>query len=274
MKTELILDSQNNHLAQVYSFLQPNKNLSPDTWIAKLVGKIRSIDPNLAGFNSPKNLQNHLQFSLLNESNYNLNSSSINHSQTIRILRNTLPILSQVLFIKPLTVYLFPSFNSFVANQMGGTSGFSPSQNTLFIEINPNTNNWSQNLPQTLAHEYHHAMVYNFHPWQTLLDTLIFEGLAEHFREHILHSPRSSWTTAVNYSQVLEYLPKILPKLHSTNPEDEREVFFQGQTYPLWLGYSLGYFLTKDFVQQHLHQGWYAITQTAPDTIFHSNNFI
>ena len=155
------------------------------------------------------------------------------------------------------TIYVSPLVSGAgFKNKMDGVSGFSPWKNTILIDINPSAKNWETSLKNTISHEYNHSVVYNFHKWETLLDSIIFEGFAEHFREQVVGGEKASWAKAVSQKECKKHFSKLKEKLNSKNQQLYREVFFGSEKYPLWLGYSLGYQIIKSFLSKNKEKSW------------------
>jgi len=110
---------------------------------------------------------------------------------------------------------------------MMGTYGYTPSENNIFIFINPQSKNWQTSLKSTIAHEYAHAVTFTYHKWQTLLDSLIFEGLAESFKEKLTGDIGPKLTKAINENQSKKTLLSIKNK-GETLSEEELNILKKG----------------------------------------------
>lgn len=273
MKAQKVFD--NKIIGYAYFLLEYNpKFLDKKIFVTKLVADIRKTTIGFAGFERKKHLERYLRFQLFDDEQYkNLPRYKFAKNKIFNIIKDTLTKCHSKLSAKPARIFLFPNFNSFVKNRMGGVSGFSPRENTILIDINPTVKEWETNLKNTICHEYNHSVVYNFHKWNTLLDNLIFEGLAEHFREQVIGGKRSPWVKAVSQQKCRKYFSQLEGVLNSKSHQLYREVFFGSRTYPLWLGYSLGYYIVYSFLNNNKEKSWEDIVKIKPKEILEQSSF-
>lgn len=84
----------------------------------------------------------------------------------------------------------------------------------------------------------------------TLLEALVTEGLADHFAEELYPQPAGfPWNHALTRSQLVEQWTKARSQLHDDRYDHERW-FFGGAKTPRWTGYTLGYEITKRYLQR------------------------
>ncbi len=261
--------------ARIYSLLDYNpKILDKEIFVNNLISNLCKTSVGFAGFKNKKYLKNHLQLQLFdNNDDKELPKYFFNNKKIFKIVNNTLSKCQKKLPSKPSKIFLFPTFNSFIKNKMNGVSGFSPQANTILIYLNPSRKNWETALKHTITHEYNHSVVYNFHKWKSLLDSIIFEGFAENFREQVVGGERSPWTKAVSPEECKKYFSNLKEKLNLQNHQLEREVFFGSNNYPLWLGYSLGYQIVKSFLNKSKEKYWSDIIKANPKKILKQSNF-
>lgn len=262
-------------IGYVYFFLDYNPRLSNKrNFVTKLISNLHETTIGFAGFKSKKYLEQYLQFQIFDDKeSRKLPQYKFNKKKILKIIEDTLSKCHEELPAKPTRAFLFPSFNSFVKNKMGGVGGFSPWKNTILVDINPSVKDWETALNNTIAHEYNHSVVYNFHKWETLLDSIIFEGLAEHYREQVVGGEKASWAKAVPQKECKRYFSKLKEKLNSKNHQLYREVFFGSEKYPLWLGYSLGYQIVKSFLSKNKEKSWIDIVKMKPKEILKNSSF-
>lgn len=273
MRAKKVFDDK--MIGYVYFLLDYNPRLSDKkSFIARLVSDLQETSIGFAGFKSKKYLKQYLQFQIFDDKECNnLPKYNFDKKKIFRIIEDTLAKCHNKLLAKPTRIFLFPSFNSFVKNKMGGVGGFSPWKNTTLIDINPTVKNWETALKNTICHEYNHSEVYNYHKWESLLDSIIFEGFAEHFREQVIGGGRAPWTKAVAQNKCKRYFSKLKEKLNSKNHQLYREVFFGSEKYPLWLGYSLGYLIVKLFLSKNKEKSWIDIVKIKPKEILKQSDF-
>ena len=191
----------------------------------------------------------------------------------LKIIENTLSKCHKEIPGKPTRAFIFPSFSSFVKNKMGGVNGSSPWKNVILIHINPTVEDWETTLESTIAHEYNHSVVYNYNSFKTLLEGIILEGFAEHFREHVVGGEKAPWSRAVSEEECKKYFPKLEDKLNSKDSQVYRRVFYGSEQFPLWLGYSLGYQIVKSFLSKNKRMSWSTIVKIKSKEILKQSSF-
>jgi len=145
-------------------------------------------------------------------------------------------------------VYLIPTLNQFLKEYMDGIQGWCPSKNAIHLYIHPDCNK-NIALIETLVHEYNHTVFRSYHLWNKVEEGLVAEGLAEHFRLELVGGKRAKWTEVLNEKESMFWLEKIKPVLKSESFEDYNNVFtnFDEEPYPLWTGYTVGYYLIEKY---------------------------
>lgn len=174
------------------------------------------------------------------------------------IVRATIRRCAEVLQTKSGDVhtFIFPWFpDEQTRKTFNGVMGWVDYKDTILLFIHPDF--LEKDLIETVAHEYNHAVWYGMHNGeaQTLFDSLIIEGLAEHFRERVVGGERAPWCSLFANRKEFELsLEKIKPLLYRTDMYDA--VFFGNDVYQKWTGYSLGYWLVGDFLNDHAGAEW------------------
>lgn len=143
-------------------------------------------------------------------------------------------------------------------DEIGGIGGYSPNANLIFMSLNPRHSDFKravkEELAFTLAHELHHTI-----RWQkqvegdTLLEAMIFEGLADHFAiEATGRSKPSPWSCALTPEQKKIFLAKASEEWKQ--PTYDNDLWFFGskpEIIPRWAGYALGYDLVATYLHNH-----------------------
>ena len=175
-----------------------------------------------------------------------------------------LPLSQQI------TIVILPTFYTFFLEKLDGVMGYAPTMGgTIFLNINTSPTHWEKSLRDTIAHEYHHVAIHEYHAWETIGQILIFEGLAEHFRDEVIGGDQSPWIAKIDSiyeKELLSFIPKFLDNWHInafTTESIYDSLFFGDNTHPEWLGYSLGYIIIRD-IQSVSHFSWEEITQKDP----------
>ncbi len=269
MRAKKVFDS--SLIGYVYFHLNYNSASNKKRCVEKLVSNLHETTIGFAGFKNKKYLKQHLEFQLFDEKNTVLPKYDFDKKKIFKIIETSLIACHKELPARPTRIFLFPNFHPFVKNKMDGVSGFSPWKNTILLNINPTAKNWEFALRNAVAHEYNHCVIYNFHKWETLLDSIIFEGFAEHFREQIIGGERAPWTKAVSRKECKKYFSRL--EFNSKNHQIYREVFFGSKKYPLWIGYSLGYQIVKSFLSKNKKQSWVDIVKIKPKEILKQSEF-
>lgn len=179
----------------------------------------------------------------------------------IQKCQNSLPF-------RPVNIFVFPTFRPFVIEKMQGVTGVEVEEvNSMFIYINPITTAWQEGLSATIAHEYNHLVAFAEHVKGDLLTSIVAEGWAEVFREEVIGGNTSRWASAVPYAELHQYLLELRPYLDSEQEELYSKVFFGSDDYPMWLGYSLGYYLVNQFRKKHSQLSWAELLTYSPKQV-------
>ncbi len=174
----------------------------------------------------------------------------------------------------PFFVFIFPWFPEKDDKSFGGVNGFAPYADTIHLFISPSKFS-SRSLQETVAHELSHAVFFHYHPLeQTLLDAMIFEGLAENFREEIVGGSPAPWSITLTIKKTREMLATLKPSLSSKSYNLYREVFLKEGKYKRWTGYSIGYRIVKLFRKSNPKMSWEEIMRMTPKIIFNKSGFI
>jgi uncharacterized protein YjaZ len=164
-------------------------------------------------------------------------------------------------------VFIFPCFDNFTIKEMDGIGGFCSWKNVLMIFLHP-INNWENILKETIAHEFAHSISPFYNGGNiTIGQGLIFEGLAEHFREFVFGGKTAPYCKAINKNKIKLIFNELKSKLNSKNDEFYSEVFFGTGKYPLWAGYSIGYYLIGKYLENKKNVDWNLLLRTNPQKI-------
>ncbi len=238
---------------------------------SNLVQNVQKTELGFLGFSKKEYLKDCLE-GQISDSSKKFESISDSHRQvTEKTIQTEISRLKKLVSSQKTHIYIFPTFSDFVLNKMNGISGYTPWKDTIFLFVHPKARHINPYLNMTIAHEYIHSVSREYHEWSTLLDALVFEGLAElfiteHFNGHI-----SPWAKALTVEDCRKYLVQIKKKLKSKNDEDYRDVFFNNKTYPLWAGYSIGYQIVKSYRQKYKNIKWDELLKKEVKEIFENS---
>lgn len=236
------------------SFYFPNKITSKSTKKSIINGIAKSIPDDskigFAGYLSRKKMERRLT-SFIFGSSHKLNLLPFNEPEIKKIIINSITRSEKHVRLPGLHIFIFPTQNPHTIKHMRGVNGFTPYKNTIHIFLNTQEKNWKKQLSSTIAHEIAHVISFERFEWDTILDGLIFEGLAEHFREWILGGKKMPWTFAISKRKALSILKKLEKEdlLYSKDNNLYDNLFFGGKKYIEWSGYTLGYEIIKTILK-------------------------
>lgn len=167
-------------------------------------------------------------------------------------------------------VFVFPWFPTKDDKVFKGSFGFAAYSCVLHIFISPQIFT-QESLTDSVIHELNHTISFYHHPdrygkW-SLLDHVINEGLAENFREEVLNKKSAQWAIALNKKEAFEVLGSIRPLLASKNYRVHQKILFGNTKYKRWTGYSIGYWIVKEFRKKHKKLTWKEIMKIKPKDI-------
>lgn len=171
---------------------------------------------------------------------------------------------------RELTIIILPTFYRGFLEELDGVMGYAPTiGSTIFLNINTTPPNWEKSLQDTVAHEYHHVVIHEHYTWETIGQILIYEGLAEHFRDAIVGGSKSPWIEKIDKTyekELLSFVQEFKDNWYVNAFRTERvydSLFLGDDNHPDWLGYSLGYIIIRDI--QYIHSfSWQEISQKDP----------
>lgn len=135
----------------------------------------------------------------------------------------------------------------------------------LFVNLDEYS---KKSIENTVAHELNHT-IYYYHHYDdfnnyTLLDEILLEGLAENFREQYFNPEVSKWAGVLNKDEAFEVLKESKDILETRDQKVIKEFLFGNNKYQRWTGYSVGYWLVKEFINRNKNLSWYELMKTNP----------
>ncbi len=134
----------------------------------------------------------------------------------------------------------------------------------LFVNLHEYS---KESLENTVVHELNHTIYYYYHYDNfnnyTLLDEILLEGLAENFREQYFDPKITKWAGALTKDEAFKILKKIDKNiLESKDRKVIKEFLFGNNKYKKWNGYSVGYWLVKEFINRNKSLSWDELMKT------------
>lgn len=255
---------------KVHTFFEYAKYLGTEEF-PKKISKIVKKDKNgYAGWDSKDEFKISLEY--INQGNTEKKYPKIKglNTECRKIINNSLEKIKEF-FDGDLFIYVFPTNNSFVINKMGGSTGITTNKNTIYLEIFP-TKNWKKEFESTIIHEMVHViMKYEYNRKNSVGEALIHDGMAENFRESLLGG-REPFTKAISKKKAIEIFEELKPILSKEDTDElHAEIFFGAGKYPLWSGYTIGYYLVKDYLKEKYGSrnktNWKEVFNTKPREI-------
>lgn len=175
------------------------------------------------------------------------------------IANSAIEAVKRLLPIKDIDIVFYDNPRAtFTEDELGGIGGFTPNANTVFIPLNPRHPHFRDSLKNelffTLVHELHHTI-----RWQkqvegdTLLEALIFEGLADHFAMEVTGRQKPTiYSDALTPEQKKIFLKKASDEWDK--PTYNNNKWFYGSDpneIPRWTGYTLGFDLVAAYIKVH-----------------------
>ena len=263
---------------KVYSFL--SFNLKEQKSLLDFL--VNNLWDKVDGFKSKKKLKDFLFFNIFEKDNYKIESINSFMSDKIKSLIGASFEKYNKLFDfnDDLIVILLPTNQSFVFEKMKGSTGYTTSSKTIFIFINKKSikNKKIYNtIQKTFIHEYNHSARIKYFPKinsMTLLDNIIFEGLADNFQvREIKGSKIPSWSKCISKKKAKIIFNEIIKKINSKNENDFFQLFFENKKYPLWSGYSIGYYIVNYFLKNNTNNTWKEIIKLKSSDILKKSNW-
>ena len=278
MKSEII---KNNGKIIAYVHLPCMNYKSGSSNKASLISclseEIEDSDSGYAGFNTKENLNDYLQGVVFDKADDNNHQYifTLDEVGIIKTITEAIKKCSDVLPGGITSIFVFPTFSQFVKEEMSGTTGYTPWPDTILIFINPANLRCDKALSETVGHEFNHTVFLRNKKCATLSESIIFEGLAEHFREQVIGGDQALWTKIfeLNQARVIFSEMKLANLLQSTDPKIRRGVFFGNEKYIRWTGYVIGYYIVKSFLENNPSLGWKEIMTKQPKEIISGSSF-
>ncbi len=258
-----------SHTGWVYDYLDEPVGDDEDEYVERVVDKVPEIgDIGFGGYAQKQGLMAQLRSHVFSDSG---EFEEYEVPEYLDILKDGLRECEH-LFKNDLFIFVFPTFNEFILEEMNGVSGYCQWRNTILLFVNP-VSGWRRALKECVVHEACHAIRLNDFEWDDLKDGLVFEGLAEHFREYFVGGEKANWVEKFTKEEALDHLDEIKNDFASQDREVYKEVFYGTGDYPHWIGYSIGYYIVEGYLESLESVGWEEVLETPPHRIIIESPF-
>lgn len=172
-------------------------------------------------------------------------------------------------------VFVFPYFPKDADSLFGGVMAYA--DYTCVFHLFLASDYSDVELKRTIAHELNHTIYFYNHFDRfgdyTLLDQVVIEGLAEHFVLAVFGGQVSRWSLALSEQEALTGLAEIKTLLDSRDHRIHNEVLYGNEGFKRWTGYSLGYWIVKEFLEKQPSLTWEEIMKIDTKAIVESGQF-
>jgi len=260
---------EEKNIFEIHNYL--NVKGSPEEIIEEIVKNIPELEGiGFAGYLEKDCLKKFLRgFILDKEGNNQSYSYEVKNEKEVRkICREIIKRCSNFID-KKIHIFLFPTFSKFVIEEMKGLNGFSSWDNTIWIFINFK-DGWKESLRETIVHELAHAVSPFYKGGDFPIGYgLVLDGMAEHFKDFIVRGKKSPWTKAISEEKSWEVFKEIKDKglLEVKDFDKYNEIFYGTGKYPNWTGYTVGYYLIKEYLKNQKEVNWNNFLRKNPKEI-------
>lgn len=268
MKYQKIKDNK-EIIACLHYYLDCDFNITnKKKFIEVLVKDIKKTKSGYAGFKNKKLLKKHLHSSIFGSAkNIRIYDPKFKEREIIKIIEKSIKKAHKIIKTRPTEINIFPTFYPFKIRKLSGVSGFCQKEGVIMLDINT-IKGWQKALEKTLYHEFAHSVIKKPVKKWTLMDSIVYEGLADNFSEYMLKKGPPVWSKAVPLKECKKYFPEIKRMINSKTWKVYDAVFLGKGKYPMWLGYSMGYKIIKSFLKKNPKLKWNKILNLKPKKIF------
>jgi uncharacterized protein YjaZ len=223
------------------------------TFLKNVIADIKkdSSDVGFAGFLNQKGFKASMDFYFSHEPLANEKyPRKISLREFGKLIEKSIGKIKEFIIGKEIHVYIFPTLSKFIIDKMNGVTGRLIWENVIYIDVFPKKN-WKKYFQSTFVHELAHILQKKYSYNMTIGEGVIYDGMAEHFQEKFLGKVKNPWTHVLTEKEAKQRLSEIKPILKRKDLRLYREVFYGTGRYPLWMGYSLGYYIIQEYLKKH-----------------------
>jgi len=263
-----MMESKNKYSADVKVISGNNSLLNnADAFSESLVSYLEEDEIKKINFDSKNSLKDFLKDFVVGKINNEYQKLTLPSKEIKDVINETLKKCESVLEKDILRIYVFPTYSKFTIERMNCVNGFCVGKGVILIGLYPK-GDWKKEISFTLTHELAHA-ISPYYEMSSLSigEGIVFDGLAENFRMKFLGGNVSPWASSISEKEAITYFKGFKDKLDNNSSGFYREVFFGSGKYPLWTGYTIGYYLVKKYLENLKEINWREILIKNPKDI-------
>lgn len=211
---------------------------------------------NLGEYSSEKRFQEDLSRRIFGESKPTVLLENIyNNTVSEKITSSFEKSFGAIPIYNNVNCYILPLYDKESSEEMNGVNAFVTEGNMMYLLIDITHKNWEKSILETIPHEYAHIAYTSKFPWNSILDGIINEGLAEHFRKSLVGGAHAPWSIALDREYALNEFNKIPEEdlnlfIDENNLDFYLTYFFGTGNLQNWYGYSIGYWLIDEVLNK------------------------
>jgi len=259
---------KNRKIAEVFFKLENIKNFDNNSDFIESLVKKCSNQLQVIGFEDLREFKDFLNFVVFGAEKFiPRDCLEINKKIVSNIITKVLHRCISLFDKEIIKIFVFPTFNNFVVEKMNGVCGFCTNKNVILLTLAP-VGKWRLSLESAVAHELAHALSPYYDMSKISIgEGLIFDGIAEHLREHFIDGEKAIWVKKFSKQEAIKFFNKLKPYLEVRDIDFYKEVFFGAGKYPLWVGYAAGYYLVGAYLKNKKPVNWKEIIKADPKKI-------
>lgn len=256
-----IKDSNGKVIGKIISYLDYGKEgMSKEMYIRRLVEGIElDQDVGYAGFKGRDGLKSMLEWQFLDYGDIDFHI--VKDEKYLDYISDALLTCKEFIGNKKIHIFVFPVFDKLVIEKMNGCTGISVWNDTITLFLKDGKIK-KETVKSVVCHELAHAISLRHLKRITILDGIVFEGVAEHFMERTT-GIRSFLGRAVTKEKIGKIFKEIELNLDKEDFGLYRQLFYgKDGKYPMWTGYSIGYYLVENYLKKQKQIDWNVILKT------------
>lgn len=252
---------------EIFSFVDEYGLMNQkEPFINSIVSKIEKGQNGYAGWKNPEGLKRYLKWAQ-RDWDFERKFHRIEFAEINDHLKKILSKCSEYIGNKKIYIYIFPTLSVFNIDKMKGVSGMRIWKDTIYLDLFPNRN-WKEAFGNSLVHEIAHIISpYYDTNNMSIGEGMVLDGIAEHFRDKILGCEKSQWVKALSKNKIEMLLKELKTNLDSKDQKLYSDVFYGTGEYPLWTGYSMGYYLIGKYIDKEKKIDWNRLLKENPKKI-------